>query len=411
MSGWAPVPTDLNDDARVRVCSPVEQLTLVRLYLTARGRNHVPMAPLRTGESAPAVWRSIWGSEMALAIGRLVEAGLVLVEPTGLRLVITTNLRGVPSGGEGGPVSGGESFYSTGATDGGTTAQREALAARTRKLRFVFKNRTGELAEVDPSLSWESWLESDHGRAVYARRVLGHGETGRSRGPSGTFQRTTGTPAERSSGTHHGNVPVVPAERHGNATGTLAPLSSETSSSEEKERERDARDTHHGNASGTARNGTGTPAERNATGTVQRNALDDLREAAGSNATLIGAPTFERELLAMLTRLNLTLDELRAVGSALAKPSDWWPPGKTAAPKHCNLKHLAGYHDKSGAYEWGPLLALVSHVRGHAATKTRTKPAAPPPIPSRDVDPEFAARFRAEIAAQFPATPKDAAHG
>lgn len=96
--------------------------------------------------------------------------------------------------------------------------------------------------------------------------------------------------------------------------------------------------------------------------------LDALRDAAGSNATLAGATSLESELSALLVKLALTGSEVKAVGAALADTSAWWPAGKIAPPPHASLRDLAGYRT-DGAYEWGPLLALVGHVRGQAKVR------------------------------------------
>ena len=75
MSHWAPVPLAVNDDPRVRLRSPVEQLALVRLYLIARGADLVAMPTC--GEAPYAVWRRLWGAEMADAVGALVVLPLL----------------------------------------------------------------------------------------------------------------------------------------------------------------------------------------------------------------------------------------------------------------------------------------------------------------------------------------------
>lgn len=365
---WAPVPLAVNDDPRVRACSPVEQLALVRLYLIARGADVVLMPPQRTGEAPHAVWRRIWGAETADAVGGLVTTGLVAIEPAGLRLVIATSMRSAPR-----PASA-----EAAPADSGNATTAELIASRTRKLRFVFNNRTGELSDVAASLSWETWLATDHGQTVYARRVLGHAETTRSRNATGTFRGRS----DGSTGT--------PQERHGNASGTpigTGRARSEESSftEEEKERERE-------NARGTERNGT--PAERNGT-ERHGNALDALRDAAAGHATLTGTATMEQGACALLARHALSADEVARMGAALATPAPWWPKGKNPPPQHVTLNDLAGFRGDDG-HEWRPLAALVAHVR----TKRGARPAvsivrAPDPVVTPEEHAKQRAGFRA----------------
>lgn len=353
MTPWAPVPLALNDDPRVRLRTPVEQLTLVRLYLIARGADIVPMPPLRAGEAAHAVWRRLWGAETADAVGQLVEAGLVLVEPAGLRLALATGAR------SGAPRAMAAHDLGERA-DASVEVTPETIAARTRKLRHVFTHRAGELVDVDPGLSWEAWLATDHGRETYARRVLGHNKTARPRNASGTFRgRSDGTTG-------------TPQERHGNGHRNAPPVLSETSGIEEKEREKRERNAT-GTERGTERNGT--PQERS-DGTL----LAALQSAAAGRATLTGALAIEQEFGHLLERHRLTADEIERAAKAFEDPSAWWPRGKNPAPKHVTLNDLAGFRGDSG-FEWRAVSALVAHVR--ASKRTAPKPSPLPAAPAR----------------------------
>lgn len=362
MTQWAPVPMEVLDGPLVRLRPHVEQLALVRLYLTARGADFVPMPPLQVGEAPHAVWRRMWGSEMADAIGKLVETGLVSVEPVGLRLTIATGMRGRSGSGGSAPLDASDERAER------EEPSAEVIAARTRKLKFVFKNRTGELAGLDASLTWEAWLATSEGREVFARRVLGLGEATRERNATGTFRRRSD---ERSCGSIG-----TPQERHRNGQRNAPLTSSETSSLKENEREKRGEERHR---NGTERNATGT-ASGTATGTHHRNALDDLRAASVGRATLTGTATLEQEFGAMLSRHALTADEVTRAGDAFNEPGAWWPKGKNPAPTHVTLNDLAGFRGDAG-YEWRPLAALVAHVRARKgavrAPASTTAPRAP----------------------------------
>jgi hypothetical protein len=243
----------------------------------------------------------------------------------------------------------------------------DVVAARLRKLKFVFKAREGELADVPAGVTWEAWIETPEGLAVYARRVLGQGKTERARGAGGTFLRSSGTRSDGTTGTRSDGTTGTPSERHGNGQRNAPPKLSETSSLVEKEREEGAE---------RQRNGT----ERNASGTIHRNALDALRTAAAGRATLTGAATLERELAEVLARHALTPAELERTRAAFDDPAAWWPKGKNPAPTHVTLNDLAGFRGDAG-YEWRALSALVAHVRSKArrapAPSTVARPVAP----------------------------------
>lgn len=365
MTHWAPVPLAINDDPRVRLRPVVEQLTLVRLYLIAKGADLVPMPPLRS-EAPHAIWRRMWGGEMAEAIGLLVEAGLVTVEPVGLRLALPTGMRAAaPQGGPPRYLAGGGPGGAAEGAEEHSVPPPSVVAARTRKLKFNFNGREGELAIVPAGVTWEAWIETPEGLEVYARRVLGQGKTERARGAGGTFQRSSGTRSDGTTGT--------PSEHHGNGQRNAPPKLSETSSLVEKGREERGTERH--------RNGTG----RNATGTDHRNALDALRAAVAGRATLTGAASLEQEFAGLLTRHALTGEELARVGVAFEDPSAWWPKGKNPAPAHVTLNDLAGFRGDAG-YEWRAVAALVGHVRAPRRTPAAARPRAgappPPPPPS-----------------------------
>lgn len=103
-----------------------------------------------------------------------------------------------------------------------------------------------------------------------------------------------------------------------------------------------------------------------ATTATGRSLLDAFRDATGSRATLVGNMAEERGLADMLARLAPTAAEVTAMGAALGEVAAWWPQGKRPAPKHVTLRDLAGFRGKDGAPEWGPLSALVAHVRAKA---------------------------------------------
>lgn len=100
-----------------------------------------------------------------------------------------------------------------------------------------------------------------------------------------------------------------------------------------------------------------------ATTATGRSLLDAFRDATGSRATLVGNMAEERGLADMLARLAPTAAEVMAMGVALGEVAAWWPQGKRPAPKHVTLRDLAGFRGKDGSPEWGPLSALVAHVR------------------------------------------------
>lgn len=103
-----------------------------------------------------------------------------------------------------------------------------------------------------------------------------------------------------------------------------------------------------------------------ATTATGRSLLDAFRDATGSRATLVGNMAEERGLADMLARLAPTAAEVTAMGAALGEVAAWWPPGKRGAPKHVTLRDLAGFRGADGSPEWGPLSALVAHVRAKA---------------------------------------------
>ncbi len=383
MNPWAPQPLSLLHDLRVRGLSWAERGVLHHLHLvaaTSSADGLTVAVTRRAGEAATAAWTRALGAEGATAVGRLIEAGLVVECNEGLRLTLAPGGRGAPPVGSQGAPTSERSSEAFERSEGAAALAPKVVSARARKLKWAFENRVGELADIAPGVTWETWRESAEGRAAYARRVLGFGHTERERNAAGTFLR--------SSGTRSGNATGTPAERHGNGQRNAPLTSSETSSFVEKEREE----------TGTERQRNGT--ERNASGTRQRNALDDLRDAAAGRATLIDATSIELELSRVIERHGLTPEELTRAGEAFGDVAAWWPKGKHAPPSHVTINDLAGFRTEGG-YEWRALGALVGFVRAPSESKRRPAGVARPAI-----DPAALAAAEAQRNEKFREAPR-----
>ncbi len=369
-SFWAPVPLAVLDDPRVRALGEAEQLTLVRLYLTARGQDFVAMPAPRGGEAPAAVWRRVWGERMAAAIGVLVEERLVVAELEGLRLVIATGAR-APSSSMRPPAPSGEW---QGKPSG------SPVAVRARGDRSLFERRMKQWSKVPEETTWEAWLASPEGLEHCARRELSYP------GYSAwvTPHEQGHTPGSHPKVTPQGHAEVTPGS-HPKITPqghTPRDVSLNPSSKGEEREEREGshpRVTPQGHAPGS--HARVTPSGHASPG----NTLDALRTSAAGRATLSGAAALEVECAAVLARHGLTDEEMQRAGEAFGDPSAWWPKGKNPAPAHVTLNDLAGFRGDAG-FEWRALAALVAHVRApRRALPVRARsasPAPPPPPPA-----------------------------
>lgn len=330
MSHWAPVPLAVNDDPRVRLRSPVEQLALVRLYLIARGADLVAMPTC--GEAPYAVWRRLWGAEMADAVGALVEAALVAVEPAGLRLTISTGMRVAAAPGR--PV------------EAASAASSEAAGA-VAKLRALFsKHKLRSAADRD------AWLKTDHGRRSIERLGITEAEaadvvarTGSAPGRFGNSRTavTAGVTVSNRNRIDGDNLSVTTA---------VTSLPSHTLPSEKEEREEEV----------TAREAAVTDGSNPVT---DRGSFATLQERAAPVADLFGGG--EVDASALLVRMAVTAAEVDAMAAALARPSDWWPD-RRRVPMRTTLNDLLGFRGADG-YDARGLIALVAHVRARKAAK------------------------------------------
>lgn len=330
MSHWAPVPLAVNDDPRVRLRSPVEQLALVRLYLIARGADLVAMPTC--AEAPYAVWRRLWGPEMADAVGALVEAALVAVEPAGLRLTITTGMRAAAAPGR--PV------------EAASAASSEAAGA-VAKLRALFsKHKLRSAADRD------AWLKTDHGRRSIERLGITEAEaadvvarTGSAPGRFGNSRTavTAGVTVSNRNRIDGDNLSVTTA---------VTSLPSHTLPSEKEEREEEV----------TAREAAVTDGSNPVT---ERGSFATLQERAAPVADLFGGG--EVDASALLVRMAVTAAEVDAMAAALARPSDWWPD-RRRVPMRTTLNDLLGFRGADG-YDARGLIALVAHVRARKAAK------------------------------------------
>ena len=363
MSHWAPVPLAVNDDPRVRLRSPVEQLALVRLYLIARGADLVAMPTC--GEAPYAVWRRLWGPEMADAVGALVEAALVAVEPAGLRLTITTGMRAAAAPGR--PV------------EAASAASSEAAGA-VAKLRALFsKHKLRSAADRD------AWLKTDHGRRSIERLGITEAEaaevvarTGSAPGRFGNSRTavTAGVTVSNRNRIDGDNLSV---------TAAVTSLPSHTLPSEKEEREEEV----------TAREAAVTDCSNPVT---ERGSFATLQERAAPVADLFGGG--EIDASALLVRMAVTAAEVDAMAAALARPSEWWPD-RRRVPVRTTLNDLLGFRGADG-YDARGLTALVAHVRARKAAKVAPVAAtddAPVRLPRarKALPPEEQAAVRAQL--------------
>ena len=363
MSHWAPVPLAVNDDPRVRLRSPVEQLALVRLYLIARGADLVAMPTC--GEAPYAVWRRLWGPEMADAVGALVEAALVAVEPAGLRLTISTGMRVAAAPGR--PV------------EAASAASSEAAGA-VAKLRALFsKHKLRSAADRD------AWLKTDHGRRSIERLGITEAEaaevvarTGSAPGRFGNSRTavTAGVTVSNRNRIDGDNLSV---------TAAVTSLPSHTLPSEKEEREEEV----------TAREAAVTDGSNPVT---ERGSFATLQERAAPVADLFGGG--EVDASALLVRMAVTAAEVDAMAAALARPSEWWPD-RRRVPMRTTLNDLLGFRGADG-YDARGLTALVAHVRARKAAKVAPVAAtddAPVRLPRarKALPPEEQAAVRAQL--------------
>jgi len=342
VSHWAPVPLAVNDDPRVRLRSPVEQLALVRLYLIARGADLVAMPTC--AEAPYAVWRRLWGAEMADAVGALVEAALVAVEPAGLRLTISTGLRAAAAPGR--PV------------EAASAASSEAAGA-VAKLRALFsKHKLRSAADRD------AWLKTDHGRRSIERLGITEAEaaevvarTGSAPGRFGNSRTavTAGVTVSNRNRIDGDNLSV---------TAAVTSLPSHTLPSEKEERKEDVTAREAAVTDGSNRNSR-TAVTDGSNPVTERGSFATLQERAAPVADLFGGG--EVDASALLVRMAVTAAEVDAMAAALARPSEWWPD-RRRVPERTTLNDLLGFRGADG-YDARGLTALVAHVRARKAAK------------------------------------------
>jgi hypothetical protein len=371
---FAQIPVGLANDGRVAALPSGAETLLYRLYLRAATcTEHRDRIPLQRGVAYATAVRFIVGEDTS-RLDAIIREGLAVIEGDYLRLTVT-----VASLSSEAPVARTTSHTEAprGAVPEGVVPGKPSTskaAQRARNDRLKFGHRAAPFKGIDPTETWESWIESGEGVAFLAERE--HEFPG---------YRAWVTPkVTRGSAVRNtpGNTQVTP---HGNA-----PLKTTSSSGNSEERKKEEGE---GNARGTPQgNGKGNTLE----GVTL---LEALATAAGDRATLpITGGAFERGAVKALAGVKLTRDELTRAGEALARPSDWWPSGKDAPPKHCTWKSLAGYPLAGGeGYEFGPLLALVAHVR---ATRRPSTPPAPAQAPAYIPQPAVQAATRAYLAAQ-----------
>ena len=156
MTPWAPVPLSLLFDLRVRPLSWAERGVLHHIHLIAAASPHGITAAVekRTGEADATAWKRALGEDGATHLGRLIEGGWFTICPAGVR-VATTPTQTAPRAPAGAPTTRGDTHHAE-MSEGAHAATPDA-AARLRKLRYAFKHRLGEFAQVDPATSWEAW--------------------------------------------------------------------------------------------------------------------------------------------------------------------------------------------------------------------------------------------------------------
>jgi len=387
---WAPVPTALLDDPRVRALGEHEQVVLFRLYLTARGADFVPMPRPRAGETEASVWRRVWGERAAAAVGALVEERLVACDAEGLRLAIPAGMRGAtpPTADRPAPKGAG---WSGKPSDG-------PAATRARHDRAAFKARLKGWSRVHAGVLWEEWIVTAEGAAFVAQREEDF---------PGYAERVTPrvTPSPRPGDA----LGVTP----GDAGGDAPPSPPRTPPLSQRER-------HTERAGGDAPDGGRVTPRGDAHGDAPRMtppatggaALDALRDAARDVADLVG-PAYERSVAAALGSARVSDADVAAMARALASPAAWWPRSYRApAPERATLADLAGFRSPTGdgSYTCEPLLALLAHARA-AARKAKAAPARPPAPPPPPGEAVTGADVRRRLAAMAAATAQENADG
>lgn len=357
---WAPVPTALLDDPRVRALGEHEQVALFRLYLTARGTDFIPMPRPRAGETEASVWRRVWGERAASAVGVLVEERLVACDAEGLRLAIPAGMRGATAPAAERPAPKGAG-WSGKPSDG-------PAATRARHDRAAFKARAKGWARVPAGVPWEEWIVTAEGAAFIAQReedFPGYAER--------VTPRVTASPRPGDA------LGVTP----GDAGGDAPPSPPRTPPLSQRERHTERAEGDAPDGGRVTPRGDAPRVTPQATGGA---ALDALRDAARDVADLVG-PAYERSVAAALRSARVSDADVAAMALALAAPAAWWPRSYRApAPERATLADLAGFRaaDGSGSYTCEPLLALLAHARAaarRAKAATPPEPAAPRPRP------------------------------
>lgn len=378
MTFYAPVPLSLLYSLRVRPLSWAERGVLHHLYALAGASPDGVTIEIEKhhGEADVTAWTRALGAEGAVILGRLVEDRFFEIVHQGLRVTILSKAVQAPQ-------EPGRTRPASVPPPRSVKPSETPAGRRERNDRADFDARHGAtFGRVAAGVSWVEWLQSDDAAEHLAMREVTH--PGYRAIVAGVVARGVAPPSAG------GSAPVAPP-----GSAPLSPPHTPPLSPKNKREERGE--------------GSAPPVAPSAGGVAPPgSALDTLREAAGSSASLHGNPELERQLTDQLARRNLSAEVLRMMGTLLATPKEWWRRG--TAPEIAALTDLAGFCGETG-YDWKPLDWLVTCAIKRTSRAAKPAPVAPVKIPSRDVDPEFAARFRAEIAARFPAAPKDAAHG
>ncbi len=356
---FAMVPAAILTDGRVASCPPLSRLLYHEMYLRAvlgPGRDRIPLQP---GLPYATQVRFLVGDDTE-RLDKLIAAGAVALERDCLRIVLTVaalNAEARQRAAEGGEVEDAGIAASNepeGPEDAPAHRQKPSstkTAMRYRHDAAAFAKRAKGWSRIPRALTWPQWLATDEGATWTATRERAY--------PGYTRWVTRVTLGGDTLGVTRGDARVTPQ----GDTPSETYVSSENSEEEKKEKREG--DTPRVTPSRKASPHRVTPPEGDTL-------LDALRDAARNRATLpLTGSAIERGAAKVLTASHVTLDEIRRMGEALGEPARWWPPGKDAPPKHCTWKPLAGYRADGGGYEYGPLLALLAHVRG------RRKPAAP----------------------------------
>jgi hypothetical protein len=349
------VPAAILTDGRVASCPPLSRLLYHEMYLRAvlgPGRDRIPLQP---GLPYATQVRFLVGDDTE-RLDKLIAAGAVVLERDCLRIALTVtalNAEARQRTAEGAEVEGmglAASDDSEGPDDAPAPRQKPSstkTAMRYRHDAAAFAKRAKGWSRIPPALTWPQWLATDDGTTWTTTRERAY--------PGYTQWVTRVILGGDTKGVTRGDARVTPS----GDTPSETYVSSENSEEEKKER----RDCKAGDTPGV------TPPKK-ASPPAGDTLLDALRDAAGDRATLpLTGSAIERGAAKVLTAAHVTFDEIRRMGEALGEPARWWPPGKDPAPRHCTWKPLAGYRADGGGYEYGPLLALLAHVRAAQAPK------------------------------------------